>query len=677
MTTHTHLSHPTYRSDIDGLRALAVLSVVIFHAFPKYLPGGFVGVDVFFVISGFLISTIILENLRAQTFSFAEFYARRIKRIFPALLLVLVSSYLFGWFALLADEYQQLGKHIAAGAGFVSNFALLSESGYFDNSAELKPLLHLWSLGIEEQFYIVWPLLLWAVTKIRLNILTITVLVGLGSFVMNIEGLRKSAIAVFYSPQTRVWELLIGAVIAYVLLNKDRFSALYAGLTSCISKIIFENPTKKNTDSIFTIYSLVGLLALLLGFVLINKTKNFPGTWALLPTLGAAMLLITGPSTWVARRILSIRLLVWIGLISYPLYLWHWPLLSFARIIEGETPSAAIRSAAVVLAIGLAWLTYVLVERPVRFKLKNKITPVILLILMLGTGAVGYSTYINDGFDFRNKIYQQNKTQIKYQESFYDNALCRKAYPEFKGFYCVKTASSDPTIQILGDSHANRLVMGLTRFTDQNILQVGHHGCPPFMDVEAVEPGIAKDECAPFTNKAIDIAINTDSIKTVVMTFAGAKYIGNGRYFQVSSGGRSKPSDVNEIIVQAMRKTLDALEAKNKKIIFILDNPEISFDPNTCIDDGRPLRLLKRDLRRPCAVKRADFENAQREYRSLILSVLKYYPKVTVMDASDALCDSEFCYALKDGAILYHGRDHLSLGGSILVGREIQKKLTE
>jgi peptidoglycan/LPS O-acetylase OafA/YrhL len=162
MTTPTpHFSHPKYRPDIDGLRAVAVLSVVAFHAFPAWMKGGFIGVDVFFVISGFLISTIIFENLDRGTFSFAEFYARRIKRIFPALLLVLIASFAFGWFALLADEFKQLGKHIAAGAGFVSNLVLWSEAGYFDNSAETKPLLHLWSLGIEEQFYIIWPFVLW------------------------------------------------------------------------------------------------------------------------------------------------------------------------------------------------------------------------------------------------------------------------------------------------------------------------------------------------------------------------------------------------------------------------------------------------------------------------------------------------------------------------------------
>ena len=165
-----HLSHQKYRPDIDGLRAVAVLAVVAFHSFPSWVRGGFIGVDIFFVISGYLISTIIFENLDKGTFSFTEFYARRIKRIFPALLLVLIACFAFGWFALLADEYKQLGKHIAAGAGFISNFTLWNEAGYFDNSAETKPLLHLWSLGIEEQFYIVWPLLLWFAWKRKFNL---------------------------------------------------------------------------------------------------------------------------------------------------------------------------------------------------------------------------------------------------------------------------------------------------------------------------------------------------------------------------------------------------------------------------------------------------------------------------------------------------------------------------
>ncbi|WP_397599612.1 acyltransferase family protein [Silvanigrella sp.] len=159
------LTHPKYRTDIDGLRGISILTVVAFHASSFWFKGGFIGVDIFFVISGFLISTIIFSSLQQNNFSFIEFYSRRIKRIFPALLLVLIAVYAFGWFALFAHEYKQLGKHIFAGASFVSNFILWNESGYFDDVAWSKPLLHLWSLGIEEQFYIMWPLLVWAAWK--------------------------------------------------------------------------------------------------------------------------------------------------------------------------------------------------------------------------------------------------------------------------------------------------------------------------------------------------------------------------------------------------------------------------------------------------------------------------------------------------------------------------------
>jgi len=171
------LQHPKYRPDIDGLRGIAVLSVVASHAFPNKISGGFIGVDIFFVISGFLISTIIFNNLEKGTFSFYEFYARRIKRIYPALFVVLFACLIFGWFALLPEEYKQLGKHTAGGAGFIANFILWSEAGYFDNSAETKPLLHLWSLGIEEQFYIIWPFLLWFLWKKKFNLLTISVII--------------------------------------------------------------------------------------------------------------------------------------------------------------------------------------------------------------------------------------------------------------------------------------------------------------------------------------------------------------------------------------------------------------------------------------------------------------------------------------------------------------------
>ena len=222
MTAHqTHLSHPKYRPDIDGLRAIAVLAVVIFHAFPKTIKGGFIGVDIFFVISGYLISTIIFENLEKGTFSFFEFYARRIKRIFPALILVLIACFIFGWFSLFPDELQQLGKHIASGAGFVSNFVFWDEAGYFDKSADTKPLLHLWSLGIEEQFYIFWPLLLWLAWKQKFNLLAITIFLTLTSFILNLKGVKHDAVATLFSTNTLLgatkWEF-VG--LAYIIQKK-------------------------------------------------------------------------------------------------------------------------------------------------------------------------------------------------------------------------------------------------------------------------------------------------------------------------------------------------------------------------------------------------------------------------------------------------------------------------
>ena len=200
-------SSSNYRPDIDGLRAIAVLAVVAFHAFPNWLKGGFIGVDIFFVISGYLISTIIFLQLEKDSFSFYRFYARRIRRIFPALILVLATVFCIGWFVLIADEYKQLNKHIAYSAGFTTNFILLNEGGYFDNLADTKPLLHLWSLAIEEQFYIVWPFLLYLSWKCRLNLFAIAIFVAMISFYLNIDGIEESSIATFYSPHTRFLDI--------------------------------------------------------------------------------------------------------------------------------------------------------------------------------------------------------------------------------------------------------------------------------------------------------------------------------------------------------------------------------------------------------------------------------------------------------------------------------------
>ena len=338
MTSHsTHLIHPKYRPDIDGLRAIAVLSVVGYHAFPNWISGGFIGVDIFFVISGFLISSIILSNLEKDNFSLIEFYSRRIKRIFPALLLVMLACLVFGWFVLFAEEYKSLGKHIAGGAGFISNFILWREVGYFDNAAETKPLLHLWSLAIEEQFYIFWPLLLAFVWKRKLSFVSIIIIVTAISFVVNIYTINKNPSSAFFLPIPRFWELMVGGSLAYIALHKYQLNSY------------------NNFQSVF------GIILFAVGFSLINQDYAFPGWWVLLPTLGAFFIISAGPNAWLNKHILSNKLLVWVGLISYPLYLWHWPLLVFARIIYVE-PSFEVRIAAVLFSVLLAWLTFRFIE---------------------------------------------------------------------------------------------------------------------------------------------------------------------------------------------------------------------------------------------------------------------------------------------------------------------------
>ena len=388
----------SYRSEIDGLRAFAVLSVVAFHAFPSWLKGGFIGVDVFFVISGFLITSHIFENLDKGQFSFTDFFGRRIRRIFPALILVMACSLAFGWFALLADEFAQLGKHVASGAAFIINFILVDESGYFDNAAETKSMLHLWSLAVEEQFYIVWPLVLWLAWKRKFNLLTITVLVAVISFYLNLRFVKSLPTETFFWPVGRFWELLSGSILAWLLLYKsDVLSRFKLWVDKFLVRIIHSKEVEADGSTTSNLMSFVGLLLLAYGVIRINESLSFPSKWALIPVLGAVLIIASGSKAWLNRIFLMNPIAVWFGLISYPLYLWHWPILSFLQIAEGEMPHRDARILAVMLAVFLAWLTYKLVESPIRFGyLKRKLSAIVIVVILFSVGGVGYYVSIAD-----------------------------------------------------------------------------------------------------------------------------------------------------------------------------------------------------------------------------------------------------------------------------------------
>lgn len=334
-----------YRPDIDGLRTIAVLAVVFYHAFPTSLPGGFVGVDIFFVISGFLITGILLQEIQGDRFSIKSFYVRRIKRLFPALLLMFVATMLVAWFMLLPHEFRQLGKHVVGGAGFVGNLIFWSEVGYFDSSSELKPLLHLWSLGVEEQFYFVWPLIIALAYKFRWNFAVCALVLMIGSFAVNLSLVEESPSSAFFLPHARFWELIAGGFLAYVMSRADAHAE--AGLLR-------------------QLLALVGLMLLVGSILMIDPSYAFPGWVAIFPVLGSVLMIGTGGQTLVAQKLMATKPMVAIGLISYPLYLWHWPLLSFAHIEYGGKPPSEVVYCLLALTFALSIFTYRCVELPLK-----------------------------------------------------------------------------------------------------------------------------------------------------------------------------------------------------------------------------------------------------------------------------------------------------------------------
>ncbi|QWD59899.1 acyltransferase family protein [Polynucleobacter sp. MWH-UH35A] len=478
-------SHPKYRSDIDGLRAIAILSVMAFHGFPNLVPGGFIGVDIFFVISGYLISWIIFENLQEDNFSFINFYAHRIRRIFPSLLVLFLIVFLVGYFSLSTEEFSQLGRHIAGGAGFISNFILLNESGYFDIAAEAKPLLNLWSLGIEEQFYILWPLVAWIGLKLRLRFLLLVIALGIFSFGLNIFYVSSSPTYTFYFPATRFWELLIGSLIAGFAIKG--------------------NFLKKDWINLF---SFAGFFMLLAGQFLIGVKSAFPGWWALLPTVGTALLIISGPTGFVNKNILTSKILVWIGLISFPLYLWHWPILVFFGLLCPSERTGLETLYLITLSFFLAWVSYRFVEKPIRGSGGSK-TTIALICLMFVMGFVGYNTYVRDGLPFREAAKNTiTLNQLMPNPNVPNCSVGEPAYPISQQpkecFANTKDGSWGTSVFLWGDSHVANFSYGMTadriQKFDIQLRYLMKGGCPPVLNFSPS----GNSECFKFNEFALD-----------------------------------------------------------------------------------------------------------------------------------------------------------------------------
>jgi peptidoglycan/LPS O-acetylase OafA/YrhL len=571
---------------------------------------------------------------------------------------------------------------MASGAGFVQNFVLNKEAGYFDTASELKPLLHLWSLSIEEQFYLVFPVLIWGAWRMGLNPLSVVLLLGLLSFGINLGTIEKYATQVFFMPYTRFWELLAGSALAYAQLFKA------APLAHTLQHLVFHPlifrspPTIERRSAVLNnLLASCGLLLIVAAIFGLNKGKLYPGGWALFPVLGACLFILAGPGTWVNRKILASRVMVFVGLISYPLYLWHWPLLSFARVMEGEIISPNIRWAVVVWSFVLAWLTYRLIERPIRLGNQTWVKTAALCLLIALVGYVGYNAYQRDGLGFRvSQQIVKNNSAFVWSGQGNANEECKQAYPDFAPYYCSITKPIEPTIILVGDSHSNHLYPGLAEMlsaSKDNILNLAQGGCLPFFNVATRREG-AKEECASVTSRALAFAEDHDSVQTVVISSRGPLYLSGKGYNEIDENRRltltSHPEIIDHHVIfkTAMKSTLERLLAKNKQIIFVLDVPELGFDPKSCVET-RPWRLAERPLRPTCAVSRQAFDERNRDYRALVASVLKDFPKVKVFDAAAELCDAQWCWAMKTGKMLYRNDDHLSVEGSLYLARGLAK----
>jgi peptidoglycan/LPS O-acetylase OafA/YrhL len=621
-----------YRPDIDGLRAVAVLSVVGYHAFPGKAPGGFIGVDVFFVISGFLITAIILNGLAGDAFTLAGFYARRIRRIFPSVIVVLAVCVAFGWYALLADEFKQLGKHAAAGAGFVVNLVLAGESGYFDNAAETKPLLHLWSLGIEEQFYILWPLVLLIAWRRKRSLPVVVLGLAALSFIVSLTKVG-SLVDPFYSPTTRAWELLTGGALA---LGAHGISVL---------------PDLKLTNGLRNALSIGGALLVALAVLGLKAERSFPGAWALVPTLGAAALIWAGPAAWVNRAVLGNRVLVWIGLISFPLYLWHWPLLTFARIIESEMPPTSVRAAAVLLSIGLAWLTTAVVERPIRFGTRGWQWVGALALMMALVGTTGYAVSRMNGVPSRTGAslallpgdighlqfhqYPANRWFTCTPETIAKQALMWEGFTR-----CLQSQEDEPVeIALVGDSHAEHLFIGLAEaLPRQNVAFYIKSGLP-FLN-------------SPLFTDIYAHVLSSPSIKKVILTMYWAPAIVQSTAATIQAG-----------TLQAARALLD----RGKEVFITDDVPTFPFMPEKC---GVRRRLARNQV---CFVDRKNVDANQAETDHVLEAVVATEPRIRLIRTRRYFCDDINCSMAGADALLYRDANHLNINGSRYVVRRILK----
>ncbi len=640
----------SYRADIDGLRALAVLPVVFYHAGIPGFRGGFVGVDVFFVISGYLITSLIAAGIAEGNFSLLRFYERRIRRIFPALFATIAASAIAAWFFFMPDEFEYFARSMRAAALFVSNIEFHKESGYFDMAAPMKPLLHTWSLAVEEQFYIVFPMLLLAFGRFgRRRLVALLWVLFAASFAASSWTVFRSPTDAFFLSQFRAWELLLGALLALRAVPAPGRPATRQAMAA------------------------LGVGLILVAVFAFDDTTPFPGLAALLPCLGAAMVIHADAGKGVAGRMLRMPALVFVGLISYSLYLWHWPLIVFAPYVIGHEPSAAQAGVIVAASVVLAVLSWQLIEKPFRggaSPIGRK--PVFAGALLCMTAAIAFGSYIvdEDGLPLRLPPLVQRAYAATYDVSRFRGSGC---YSDSRGRYgptppdiragrlCALGAGGQPAPAFLvwGDSHSAAMapaIDGAAANAGISGLFVGHDGCPPAFD----QPQSSRSEdrsCRDFDAAVKDLVV-ARHIPLVFLVAYWPKYVHDselpheGVFFDASTPPPLE--DKSAPLRQAMDRLMVDLARQGTKVVLVMDVPEMGH----YVPEAAARAMMtggSTDIAPPW-----DYVARRQALSRSMLADLAARHGARIVDPLPAFCSAGHCMAVRDGMPLYKDADHIT-----------------
>jgi peptidoglycan/LPS O-acetylase OafA/YrhL len=636
-----------YRREIDGLRALAVLPVMLFHAGFASFGGGFVGVDVFFVISGYLITTILLAELEQGRFSIVNFYERRARRILPALFVVMLACLPFAWWWLMPVFMRDFSASLVAVPLSVSNILFWQETGYFDTVAELKPLLHTWSLAVEEQYYLLFPLFLMLTWKLGKRWTgTLLALAGLASLSLAQWASAAKPAAGFFLLPTRGWELLIGAFAAFYLSRRVRPEPGRGVAEAC---------------------GWLGLALISYPIFAYDMTTPFPGVYALAPTVGTLLVILFATERTTIGRIIGNRLFVGIGLISYSAYLWHQPLFAFYKHADGEGGKPAYLLL-MLLTLGLAYLSWRYVELPFRDKTRFGRRTIfglsgLMIAFFVAFGAAGYKTH---GFENRPHmlIFKDLTVDVSALGYVPCEEYLRKHPPELGNCYGSGKA---PTALVFGDSHAEDKFPGIEKsLPGYDWRLIGNSSCPPIRGVRLRSAD--GTECKEKLDKVFSYIDTQKTVRLVVLSFAHAYPLGT----LIAADHIQRRFDPNSSIIQdlshpeagkieafyaGLERTIDFLEKRNIKTVILLDTPELTVFPADCLRG-----------RRACGFSREAVLERQVLHRERILALARKYEGLKVFDPLDVFCTGDSCSLLKDGRPLFHDSHHLSHFGSYVYG---------